>query len=458
MKRAYILTLICAFLAVVLMGASTCQLLTLKVYTNHSRCASATATIVLTEYNGSPVGLPTALAFWDPGFGPYAAPAPTGSTSNILPPMNYIVSVQDPGDGMKAPAPIYIPKEKAFGVVEVYAPFKYASAKRPIALWRLDGNGLNYAADLNGSTTGALNLPLNGVEAISSKPAVTVFPEGARDHNGIKLLDGISATPVASVDLSGSDGVTLQMWINPASISGNLTLFQIGDNIRASVNGSSRIVFTVGTTTIENVTAINQGTWCHVAFVYSNSVMSIYYNGREEKTASNPPVGFVPSSLLQVYVGGSSTAAAVGLSLDEVKLFGYSALPMNIFHDSLIVPEDTDLDGVFDRFDNCPQIPNADQADSDRDGIGNACDNDDDDDGVADASDNCPLMRNADQLDNDGDGVGNTCDNCINALNTAQTDTDADGKGDACDNCPSVFNPGQEDSDGDGIGNECDPS
>ncbi|MEP0844688.1 MAG: FG-GAP repeat protein [Phycisphaerae bacterium] len=63
---------------------------------------------------------------------------------------------------------------------------------------------------------------------------------------------------------------------------------------------------------------------------------------------------------------------------------------------------------------------------------------DNDGDGYVDAGDNCPAVPNVDQADGDGDGVGNACDNCPGVANTPQTDTDGDGVGEACDACPGT--------------------
>jgi len=71
---------------------------------------------------------------------------------------------------------------------------------------------------------------------------------------------------------------------------------------------------------------------------------------------------------------------------------------------------DTDGDGVGDVKDNCRTTLNANQADLDRDGKGDACDSDVDGDGIANDVDNAPRTPNADQQDLDGDGIGDVID------------------------------------------------
>lgn len=87
---------------------------------------------------------------------------------------------------------------------------------------------------------------------------------------------------------------------------------------------------------------------------------------------------------------------------------------------------DFDGDGVKDELDNCPDDPNANQANHDNDPLGDACDNDDDNDTLTDAHDNCRTVSNFGQADNDGDGRGDACD----------PDDDNDGTNDAVDKCP----------------------
>lgn len=75
--------------------------------------------------------------------------------------------------------------------------------------------------------------------------------------------------------------------------------------------------------------------------------------------------------------------------------------------------DDSDGDGIVNSEDNCSEVSNTDQLDTDQDGFGDLCDNDDDDDGILDDEDNCPLTPNPDQVDLDQDGIGDVCDDAV---------------------------------------------
>lgn len=149
--------------------------------------------------------------------------------------------------------------------------------------------------------------------------------------------------------------------------------------------------------------------------------------------------------------------------------------------------EDLDGDGLEDDEDNCPDVANPDQVDSDGDGDGDAC--------VPCAGLNtpCALVLSAFCPDDRcGGGIerptlGGVCNGTYCAFNTsasvlspcgatqkcvedgaegrceevaacrAGVDRDMDGVPDDEDTCPDFPDPNQEDSDADGIGDHCAP-
>ncbi|WP_290580468.1 thrombospondin type 3 repeat-containing protein [Ketobacter sp.] len=115
---------------------------------------------------------------------------------------------------------------------------------------------------------------------------------------------------------------------------------------------------------------------------------------------------------------------------------------------------DSDSDGVVDTEDNCPLDANADQADTDGNGVGDACDGgvepmDSDGDGWYDTEDNCPDVFNSDQTDSDGNGIGDACDSGL------PLDSDSDGVPDDSDAFPTDATE-QNDADGDQVGDNSD--
>ena len=124
-------------------------------------------------------------------------------------------------------------------------------------------------------------------------------------------------------------------------------------------------------------------------------------------------------------------------SNDIQELWRFSPVPADLFLDVFddliqnswcVWTNDSDLDGVENPFDNCPNDYNPLQSDQDQDGEGNVCDFDIDGDGIMnapgvlddrgnlrfelvwDSKDNCVIIVNPDQSDRDRDRIGDLCD------------------------------------------------
>lgn len=133
---------------------------------------------------------------------------------------------------------------------------------------------------------------------------------------------------------------------------------------------------------------------------------------------------------------------------------------------------DTDDDGSPNLEDNCPRVPNPQQVDTDLDGLGDLCDDDDDNDGFADEADDCPRVVGSSEIegqvgcpDSDEDGVLDSQDDCPNTnfimvdevgCAPDQIDTDGDGVVDLWDLCQGHSD--LIDVDGNGIPDGCDDS
>ena len=118
--------------------------------------------------------------------------------------------------------------------------------------------------------------------------------------------------------------------------------------------------------------------------------------------------------------------------------------------------KDTDGDGVYDKDDECPEVPGLKEF--------NGCP-DTDGDGITDGKDDCPDVAGTAEFngcpDTDGDGIADPNDECPTVAGLAELngcpDADADGIADAKDGCPNEAGPAAnngcpyEDKDGDGV-------
>jgi outer membrane protein OmpA-like peptidoglycan-associated protein len=150
----------------------------------------------------------------------------------------------------------------------------------------------------------------------------------------------------------------------------------------------------------------------------------------------------------------------VGLSLDTSYKKSFGENPSHFQHTAGITfkfgGKDTDGDGVYDKFDACPEVAGLKQF--------NGCP-DTDGDGIIDGSDACPDVFGLAALngcpDTDGDGIADKDDACPQVAGLVALkgcpDADGDGVADKDDKCPTVNGPKENagcpwpDTDGDSV-------
>ena len=118
-------------------------------------------------------------------------------------------------------------------------------------------------------------------------------------------------------------------------------------------------------------------------------------------TSAGDNVTRIYTVALPTAVSAAPAATAVG------PLFNGSAEIYSL----AILDDDRDRDGRLTTADNCPAVANADQADLDKDGRGDPCDDDVDGDGLSDATESL-IGTNARSSDSDGDGRADAADRC----------------------------------------------
>lgn len=118
-------------------------------------------------------------------------------------------------------------------------------------------------------------------------------------------------------------------------------------------------------------------------------------------------------------IGEDSVAGTAFLATEpEQMLAGMSADERNQLRNWRAGGGDDDEDGRLNGADNCIAASNADQADLDGDGVGDACDGDTDGDGLTNAQEA---------------GLG---------TDARRSDSDGDGRADGIDSCPTLAGPG----------------
>jgi Ca2+-binding RTX toxin-like protein/DNA-binding beta-propeller fold protein YncE len=302
----------------------------------------------------------------------------------------------------------------------------------------------------------------NGAELSASgamEESSAVHLDGTNDY--VDLTSGWNPRQVAEYRGGELKGYSVEMWVKfDDGASEREELFSRSEDAKGLFlyrSADGRLNFSVGND-IESPTArtdeaVGVGEWHHVVASVAEAsekeetfMRALSFEGEESLSAPGlilyvdgfpyalgvgedgllPPS--VPSAhnLVGARDGESGLTDWLHATVDDVAIYGEAlsfgevdshlsvseAEQPTIFLEPLANLEDTDEDGVLDSDDNCLEVANSEQDDSDFNGVGDSCEPeaDADEDGVADETDNCPEDPNPLQEDINENEVGDVCE------------------------------------------------
>ena len=168
----------------------------------------------------------------------------------------------------------------------------------------------------------------DGTDAANSyAPSPVQFSSNALTFDGANAAVAIPGNN--AYDLSSSSGGTIELWVNPATLSSNFATL-LGNRGNGTVRYSIHLSSTqVGLDMGSGVNAIDlpdtlttTGIWHHMAFVNTGSATNVYINGN---LLGSIPGSFGTATLQQLTLGqainASGNETAFNGSLDEVRIW-----------------------------------------------------------------------------------------------------------------------------------------
>lgn len=308
---------------------------------------------------------------------------------------------------------------------------------------RVYGNSeLPYHIDYSNTLT---KIPISEVVASSTQPNFR-----GEQYDTQNMIDGSVSTYYQNDFSIDSSSTTLLVNLPEVYLLSSLSLNFIEGpkniSVFAKINGNEVLVISPTSSSLSlNRIRTNQ---LRIVLGHSGSIKVKEMSILGESSAR---LLFKPDSVVTKIYYGKANDDVVDYNTDD--LFSTTNTPGLSLSKQYLNPLFLgEVEGGLD--DNCPDVDNPTQSDSDNDGVGDACDN-------------CKFIQNTNQLDSDKDGIGDYCDNCRYKVNPDQLDKDLDGIGFVCDdedgdqitndldNCLKGYNPNQQDVDRDGIGDVC---